>query len=595
MDSIQLVSALAATLWRRKLAVLGAAGLTVLLVLLAIALCPRTYRSEAKLFVRLGRETVTLDPTATTGKTVPVQSSREIEIRSVSDMLASRVLIEQVVDQLGPEYVLRPPPPRDDAAATRAPESSADGGTGDRPGLLSLGVRYLRAIAQRLGLSDPISRRDQAVIALGKKLRIEGGTKSSVLTVALESKTPQAARRLLRAHLDAYRRLHVRVNRTPENYQFFAEQTEMLAAQLQSAREQLREAKDAQGIVEIEIRKKNLQEQLSQVDLDIRNGRARLAAAEATLAAATKQLEQIPQRMLTDELTGLGDPATDIMRPELYKLEIAAARAKEIYAAGHPRREQALQQLAESREIFERQSRERPQQTATINQAWQEVQLKAIEAEATRAALLSELDALHKEREGLRETLRALNAAEIRIAQLQEKVDLLQESHRQYAENLELSRIDEELQREEISNVSIVQPPTLNPRPVKPNKKLIFAFGCMLALLNGVAAAVLRDWRRLWALTHQTMAGWGPLPAPPSMARAPRPGPSVAAAPPVPGADPQPVACEATPDEDSAEPSEPAVESTPSAQPVVAAGPRQGFWGGSLTPGAETPSLPPRG
>src|SRR5688500_7839770 len=49
----------------------------LLLVALAVQLAPKTYRSEAKLFVRVGRESVTLDPTATTGQMISVYESRE--------------------------------------------------------------------------------------------------------------------------------------------------------------------------------------------------------------------------------------------------------------------------------------------------------------------------------------------------------------------------------------------------------------------------------------------------------------------------------------------------------------------------------------
>ena len=64
---------------------------------------PRKYESEAKLFVRLGRESVALDPTATTGATVQVQESRENQLNSARDMLRSRALLEAVVAKIGAE------------------------------------------------------------------------------------------------------------------------------------------------------------------------------------------------------------------------------------------------------------------------------------------------------------------------------------------------------------------------------------------------------------------------------------------------------------------------------------------------------------
>src|SRR5438874_1284381 len=71
-------------------------------------LCPRAYRSQAKLFVRLGRENATLDPTATVGQgtVVAVPQSRENEINSAVEILNSRILLEKVVDAVGPRAIL---------------------------------------------------------------------------------------------------------------------------------------------------------------------------------------------------------------------------------------------------------------------------------------------------------------------------------------------------------------------------------------------------------------------------------------------------------------------------------------------------------
>lgn len=79
---------------------------TLAITVALITLVPRKYGSEAVLFVRLGRETVSLDPTATTGSTISVYESRENEINSVRDMLQSRAILERTVDKLGAEVVL---------------------------------------------------------------------------------------------------------------------------------------------------------------------------------------------------------------------------------------------------------------------------------------------------------------------------------------------------------------------------------------------------------------------------------------------------------------------------------------------------------
>ena len=69
-------------------------------------LATRTFRSEAKLFVRMGRESVTLDPTATMGQVVAAADSRESEVNAVAELLSSRTLAEKIVDQFGPTVIL---------------------------------------------------------------------------------------------------------------------------------------------------------------------------------------------------------------------------------------------------------------------------------------------------------------------------------------------------------------------------------------------------------------------------------------------------------------------------------------------------------
>src|SRR5207244_2388859 len=83
-----------------------------------IFLMARRYGSEAKLFIRVGRESVGLDPTATTGQTsISMSDSRESEITSVVDLLASRGLRERVLDAVGVAAIVPSAGDEDDALA----------------------------------------------------------------------------------------------------------------------------------------------------------------------------------------------------------------------------------------------------------------------------------------------------------------------------------------------------------------------------------------------------------------------------------------------------------------------------------------------
>src|SRR5262245_61530702 len=123
-----LASQVVGTLFRQKGVVIGLFVVTTLVVLLYTFLTPKYYQSQAKLFIRLGRENVALDPTSTLGQgpALAVPNSREEELNSVIEILQSQVLLESVVDAIGPEVILgqQPYDPGAQKEETPVPASS---------------------------------------------------------------------------------------------------------------------------------------------------------------------------------------------------------------------------------------------------------------------------------------------------------------------------------------------------------------------------------------------------------------------------------------------------------------------------------------
>ena len=80
---------------------------TAVCLVTAVTICSSAiYRSEAKLLLKIGRESVTLDPTAATGPVMHVTQSRRSEINSEIEILRGRDLIEQVIDSIGCDQLL---------------------------------------------------------------------------------------------------------------------------------------------------------------------------------------------------------------------------------------------------------------------------------------------------------------------------------------------------------------------------------------------------------------------------------------------------------------------------------------------------------
>jgi hypothetical protein len=96
-----------------------------------------------------------------------------------------------------------------------------------------------------------------------------------------------------------------------------------------------------------------------------------------------------------------------------------------------------------------------------------------------------QLESLVRQREGLLDEIARLNDSERAIVALERQAEILETQYAQLSERLDQSRIDESLREQKITSVNVIQPPSLEERPVTPNKRLTAASG-LLALFASV-------------------------------------------------------------------------------------------------------------
>ncbi|MEX2286199.1 MAG: hypothetical protein WD648_03855 [Planctomycetaceae bacterium] len=434
------------------------------LATLAVAACamfitPRTYKSEAKLFVRVGRESVTLDPTATTGPTISYYDSRESEITSVMDVLESHVILEGVVNAVGADKILN-----------KGTNSEKD--------------------------------RERAIEALDKAVSISRSKKSSVVHIACKARTPELAQEIVSTFINVFHEEHLRVNRTAGSHEFFADQSQKLQGELTVARTQLATAKSKVGLVSVEGQRKLLQDQMGVAHDSIAKTSAELAGSEAKIAALKAAIANVPERLTTQEVSGFFDDAAERTRQQLYQHEIHQSELLSKFGANHPQVLTVRDQIAEARRILAEQS-ESKQATQATNPTYQALHLQLLTEESTAESLKAKLHSLNGQHAQLNLEIAELNNHEGHIAELTNRVALLESDFKAYNQGLEQARIDQALEAHQISNVNIVQPATLVMKPAGAGRAMIAAIGFLVALLNGLGIALISESRRNWSAAPQ--------------------------------------------------------------------------------------------
>lgn len=459
-----------ATVFRHK----KKATLTLLAVLslgLAVILfAPRKYSSEAKLFIQLGRETVTLDPTATTGKTISLQTNdRANEIMTVIDMLRSRGIAEIVVDQLGTDTVL--------GRGGNDETKEANLFTRVRDNTLTPAIDWVKSI-------DPITDREKAVIIIERNLKIDAEHNSTLITVRYQAKTPELAQLVTQAIVNAYREEHLRLYRTSGSKEFFEQQTTALRTQLDQSVNKLREARNRMNMVSIESRRKSLELRFNGIEETRYHTLQQLSSTQALVADIRKQIAAVPERMVSEEVT-VPNSGADLLRPKLYELQVLMLKQQAKYSDDHPLLQATRKQLEKAEKKLAEVSDDRKETTQDVNPNHRTLALTLAQSESNLASLEALWSELDKQRATILAELKQLNDNELEIDQLKRESQLARTNFFRYAENLEEARIDRELDVERISNVIVAQQATLWQKPVSPSKALV-----IILTLAGALASV---------------------------------------------------------------------------------------------------------
>jgi uncharacterized protein involved in exopolysaccharide biosynthesis len=441
-------------LFRHKRKALAVFVLVLALTVVGLAIAPRVYVSDAKLYVRIGRESVALDPAAAVGTTLSLQDSRETEIRSVVDVLQSRILLEKVVQHLGAGQVLG-----DGSRQNSAPQRQ------------SFSLRsFVKWALSRIIPTDQVPPEEQAVRQLQRCVWVDSAKKSSVISVYCKADSPAKAQRILQALLDIYRQEHVKVNAT-ESYEFFQKQCERLRTDLLQATEELGQLKSKLGLTTIADQRQLLESQLTSLDKDIQDTTAAISSAEARLRNLQ---EQFPEAIEEAGFSvGTTPMAVDQMRDTLYRLQIQEREMASKYQDDHPALQAVREQLRSVERILVRQA--------------------AIMENSQLNTLQARLEALNNTRKNVQQHLLALNQNEVLLSQLERRVELLRNTFQKYSELAEQARVARALDEEQVTNVRVVQPPSFVNKAVSPKPTVILIVGFLAATLGSLSIAVAAE------------------------------------------------------------------------------------------------------
>ncbi len=472
--------------WR---VICGSLILSILAGAVALIVWPRTYESEAKLLINVGRESVALDPTATTGQTLMLQKTQEEEVNSALEVLSSRQVAELVVDQLGAQPILA-------GALASSEESAPKSPVFQKLEQAKLQVgKIVDAVGEgllQLGIRDAVSDRDRAIREVIKSVQIYAPKKSTAVTIHAESKTPEMAQALAAAITTGFLDRHFSLSRTEGSHEFFTAQTQSVESHLNEAMLKRSQFMQQSKVVSANDMRRILTDQLGAVELEVLLTRGDLEQSLAEIEDISKEAEAAPSEIVAaknedDDMTWSG------MRQKVFELEVQEKQLSTRFSSDNAQLMNAREQLAGARSILEEMSKDSVKRSTTPNPVRIRLEEELQKLRTRVVGLHSKLAEKEKQHTEIEHEIDELLAFELKLAEMDREIASLEASHGLLKSKLEEARVIDELQSEEISNVSIYQPANFVERPSSPSKPLVAILFPLVGLMFGGGLALVRE------------------------------------------------------------------------------------------------------
>lgn len=467
-------------LFRHKWKMLFFFSTVIGLVTVITLVSPEIYLSDAKLLLKVGRESVTLDPTASTGPVMHVSQSRRSEINSEIEILRGRDLIGQIIDSVGSDRILM--------------KSSNQGGRASIGWIQTVKsiMKWPKRVLKQLGMSKSLSEREQALIGMYNNLYVGSNKESNIIDISFTAKDPQLAQDVVAELITLSLEKHIEAHRTPGSYEFFVEQTELLRNKLRTSEEKLKTLKNQAGITSLEQQQTILLERIRLLELEKDTTASSLASSKAKVQSLEDAIARIPETTVLEETTGYPSSGADAMREELFRLQIEEQKLLKTFPENSRSVESIRKEITRAEELLKKEQ-DRTQVTKGLNRSYEELQLALLTEKANQVSLQEKLDVLRHQIDAAQQQLVPLNEMEVQISALKRDISTQEANLQKYSENLEQARIDDAMESQRISNISVVQQATFPVKPIRPKKTLNLAMGLFLGVFGALLLAVVSE------------------------------------------------------------------------------------------------------
>ncbi len=356
----------------------------------------------------------------------------------------------------------------------------------------------LETVVKQLQMAEPLVKGERvtggdierAILKLEKELKVSTVKKANIIDVSYSAATPERAYRVLEVLSGLYFEKHLKIHRAPGTFDFFKDQANESEASLKNAESSLSKFQQRENVVEI-----NRQKELvlaKQIET-----KAELTTLEGTIKETAKKISTLETQLAQ---TGKRIKTQDRVMPNQYSAErlntlLVELRNRRIalLAKFQPKDRVVVEvdeQIKETSDALYKAVASTSVETASdVNPLWQELSGELSRTKVAQSGRLELKTNLQKQTSQYEAVLAKLERVTPVHEDLSRNVTKKAETYQLYAKKQEEARINDALDKQKISNVSMAEAPSTPKNPN--NRNRIMAIVLSLGIGLGVCAGSL--------------------------------------------------------------------------------------------------------
>lgn len=429
------------------------------------------YRASATLMVTSDRAQLVVSPDANTRPTV--ERVTEQDMNGEVALIRSDSLVHDVLEPYWNEEAERPGFVDHVKAVVFFPLHL--------PGIL---YRKLHGIPPTTGLDIWVQR---TIDRLGVGLI----AKSNLIEVSYTAPDPEWAAELVNKVVARHLERRAKLSQQSEARRFYETQREVLGQRSEAAKAALdafnrREGMDAMSPEQ----RQGLRTRLGELQVLLANSETELTEGTARIEFLSHELKNYPRNIATESKIAQNQ---QFIKPKILELELQRSELLSKYAPTSVKVRDIDRQIAQARQLMDRNPDTLAETTNTINPAFQNLEVDLAQTKAQMAAVGARVEALRAQVADHKATVTHLDHVGSEQERLEQALTSSKEAFLTYSKKEEEARFTSALDESTFLDLAVAEPAKVPTAPEKSRQALILMLGAAMSLFAGVGLAFVRD------------------------------------------------------------------------------------------------------